>query len=137
MAILDYEYDPSAIPAEIKRGIDFLYEAADRKDAVDAWAGCFSKSGKLLKGAQSPIGTEALRDYLAASWNNTDSRVHDVKSVSVIQTSPLTLKIEGHTTYQRSDGQQEAGTWTAEQSYVQEDGMQKIAEYKINFNMLS
>lgn len=67
------------------------------------------------------------------SWNNTDSRVHDVKKVSVVKTSPLTLKIEGVTTYQRSGGKEQQGTWSAEQSYVDEDNIQKISEYKINF----
>ncbi|KAH7039559.1 uncharacterized protein B0I36DRAFT_356972 [Microdochium trichocladiopsis] len=136
MAILDYEYDAQAISPEIKRGIDFLYEAADRKEAVDAWAGSFSKEGKLIKGDFQPVGVPALRDYMADSWNNTDSRVHDVKKVSVLQASPLTLKIEGVTTYQRSTGKEQQGTWSAEQSYVKEDGMQKISEYKISFNML-
>lgn len=56
MAILDYEYDPKAISAEIKRGIDFLYEAADRKAACGAWADCFSKNGKLIKGDINPVG---------------------------------------------------------------------------------
>ncbi|KAJ3548284.1 hypothetical protein NM208_g1095 [Fusarium decemcellulare] len=119
MAILDYEYDSSAISSEIKRGIDFLYEAADRKEACAAWAGCFT-----------------LQQYMEDSWNNTDSRVHDVKKVSVVQKSPLTLKIEGVTTYQRSGGKEQQGTWTAEQSYVEENGTPKINNYKINFNML-
>ena len=66
-------------------------------------------------------------------WNNTDSRVHDVKKVSVIETSPLTLKIEGVTTYQRTGGKEQQGTWSAEQSYVEEDNAQKISEYKISF----
>lgn len=67
------------------------------------------------------------------SWNNTDSRVHDVKKVSVVRASPLTLKIEGVTTYQRSGGKEQQGTWSAEQSYVDEDNTQKISEYKISF----
>lgn len=56
MAILDYEYDPKAISAEIKRGIDFLYEAADRKAACGAWADCFSAKGTLYKGEINPVG---------------------------------------------------------------------------------
>lgn len=65
MAILDYEYDPRAISPEIKRGIDFIYEAADRKAAMDAWADCFTINGKLHKGEQSPVGTQGklLLDY--------------------------------------------------------------------------
>ncbi|KAF5009775.1 hypothetical protein FDECE_4048 [Fusarium decemcellulare] len=136
MAILDYEYDSSAISSEIKRGIDFLYEAADRKEACAAWAGCFSKDGTLIKGDFKPVGVPALQQYMEDSWNNTDSRVHDVKKVSVVQQSPLTLKIEGVTTYQRSGGKEQQGTWTAEQSYVEENGTPKINIYKINFNML-
>lgn len=60
MAVLDYEYDAKAISPDIKRGIDFLYEAADRKAAVDAWADCFTKDGKLHKGDFSPVGTKGM-----------------------------------------------------------------------------
>ncbi|KAI8245711.1 hypothetical protein K4K57_007475 [Colletotrichum sp. SAR 10_99] len=136
MAILDYEYDPNALAPEVKRGIDFLYEAADRKEACAAWAGCFSKNAKLIKGDYGPTGVPELQKYLEESWNNTDSRVHDVKKVSIMNESPLTLKIEGITTYQRSGGKEQQGEWTAEQSYVDEDGWKKISQYKINFNML-
>lgn len=67
------------------------------------------------------------------SWNNTDSRVHDVKEVSVVQESPLTLQVKGVTTYQRSGGKEQQGEWTAQQVYAKEGDSLKIAEYKINF----
>lgn len=60
MAILDYEYDAKAISPEIKRGIDFLYEASDRPEAVAAWAGCFSKNARLLKGEQDVVGVPGM-----------------------------------------------------------------------------
>ena len=60
MAILDYQYDPKSLSPEIKRGIDFLYEAADRKEACAAWAGCFCKDGALFKGDFKPMGTSGV-----------------------------------------------------------------------------
>ncbi|CAH0020382.1 unnamed protein product [Clonostachys rhizophaga] len=133
MAILDYEYDPKALQPETKRGVDFMYEAADRKAAHDAWVDCFTKNGKLHKGELSPVGPEELKKYIVDSWNNTVSRVHDVKKVDVIQSSPLVLKIEGVTTYQRSNGQEQQGSWTAKQTYAEENGIQRVCDYKINF----
>ncbi|KAK2005858.1 hypothetical protein LZ32DRAFT_623402 [Colletotrichum eremochloae] len=135
MAILDYEYDSNALPAEVKRAIDFLYEAADRKEAVDAWAGCFSKNGKLSKHSNSPVGTAALREFIANTWVGLATRVHDVRKVSVIGKSPLVLRIEGRSFYTLNNGKKQSGKWTAEQSYVEEDGMQKIHKYIINFDM--
>lgn len=60
MAILDYEYVPNSYPASVKRGIDFLYEAADRKPAVDAWVDCFSKSGSVVKNDFQATGPEGM-----------------------------------------------------------------------------
>lgn len=60
MAILDYEYDSKSISPEIKRGIDFLYEAADRRGAVAAWADCFTTDAKLHKGKFSPVGIPGM-----------------------------------------------------------------------------
>lgn len=71
--------------------------------------------------------------YLEASWDNTNSRVHDVKKLTVLQTSPLTISVEGKTTYQRSNGEEQKGVWTAVQTYAEENGVQKIMDYKINF----
>lgn len=70
---------------------------------------------------------------MEGSWQNTESRVHDVKKVSVVNQAPLTLKIEGVTTYQRTGNKEQKGTWTAEQSYTQEDGLSKIHLYEISF----
>lgn len=75
----------------------------------------------------------ALKEYIIGSWNNTESRVHDVRKVSMLQESPLILQIEGVTTYQRSNGKEQQGTWKAEQTYANQDGAQKICDYKINF----
>lgn len=75
----------------------------------------------------------ALVEYMEGSWQNTESRVHDVKKVSVISQTPLTLKIECVTTYQRTGNKEQKGTWTAEQSYTQEDGLSKINLYEISF----
>ena len=60
MAILDYEYAPNSYPAAVKRGIDFLYEAADRKPAVDAWVDCFSKSGAVVKNDFQASGHDGM-----------------------------------------------------------------------------
>jgi hypothetical protein len=70
---------------------------------------------------------------MEGSWKNTESRIHDVKKVSVLNESPLTLKIEGVTIYQRTGNKEQKGTWTAEQSYTQENGLSKIDVYKIVF----
>lgn len=70
---------------------------------------------------------------MEGSWKNTESRVHDVKSVGVVKSSPLTIKIEGVTTYQRTGNKEQKGTWTAQQRYTEEDGKAKIDEYKIDF----
>ena len=64
MAILDYEYNSSSYPAAVKRGIDFLYEAADRKAAVDAWVDCFSKSGTVVKNDFQANGHDGKLRYV-------------------------------------------------------------------------
>ncbi|KAF4431481.1 fungal specific transcription factor [Fusarium acutatum] len=135
MAILNYVADP-ALPGDIKEGIDQLYDYADKKDKCTEWASYFSKDARLIKGDYQPTGVPALVDYMEGSWKNTESRVHDVRSVSVVENSPLTLKIEGVTTYQRTGNREQKGTWTAQQRYTEEDGKAKIDEYKIEFNML-
>ncbi|KAI8719947.1 hypothetical protein NCS52_00438500 [Fusarium sp. LHS14.1] len=135
MAILNYTVDPS-IPADIKKGVDELYDFADKRDKCAEWASYFSKGGKLVKGDLQPVGIPALVEYMEGSWQNTESRVHDVKKVSVVNQTPLTLKIEGVTTYQRTGNKEQKGTWTAEQSYTQEDGLSKIDLYEISFNIL-
>ncbi|KAH8172805.1 hypothetical protein LIA77_07060 [Sarocladium implicatum] len=135
MAILDYEYDPKALSPDVKRGVDFLYEAADRRAAMDAWVDCFTTDATIHKGDRSPVGSEAIKEFIMASWAPDISRVHDVKKVTVLETSPLKLQIDGGTTYQRKTGKEQAGTWTAKQTYREEDGMLKIQDYAIAFNM--
>ena len=60
MAILDYEYSPASYPAEVKRGIDFLYEAADRKAAIDAFVDCFTRTGTVVKNDFQTTGHDGM-----------------------------------------------------------------------------
>ncbi|KFZ12990.1 hypothetical protein V501_03944 [Pseudogymnoascus sp. VKM F-4519 (FW-2642)] len=131
MAVLEYEYDPKVLPPDVKRSIDFLYEAADRKAACGAWADCFSKHGKMIIGRVSLLGVPALQKYAEDSWVDNEPRVHDVRTVSVLQTRPVTIRIDGVAKIQLSSGEEKQMVWIAKQVYVEKDGRQKILEYNV------
>ncbi|KAH8894001.1 hypothetical protein GQ53DRAFT_821122 [Thozetella sp. PMI_491] len=132
MGVIEYTYDGS-FPEAIKAGVDDLYDAADKKERCDDWVVAFSKDATVWKNESPATGHEAIKKYIIGTWNNTESRIHYVKSVTAVSQNPLKLSISGITTYVRSDGRNEKGEWTAEQSYVEEDGEPKISEYKIKF----
>ncbi|KAK5991676.1 hypothetical protein PT974_07709 [Cladobotryum mycophilum] len=132
MAILDYEYDAETLPIEVKRGLDFLYEAVDRKAACAAWADCFSKDNFISMNGVTTTGIPAAQERLEKRWATMDRSVHVVEKVSVARTTPLTLNINGTLQIRLINGEEKNATWTGEQIYVEEDGRQKIAQYTVN-----
>ncbi|EEY22762.1 conserved hypothetical protein [Verticillium alfalfae VaMs.102] len=122
-----------ALQQELVQAIQNFYRVSDDPAANDTWLGYFTRDAKAIMAGAGAQGTDAIRRFRAAMWQDVKARSHWASSAYVgdVTEGRVQLMLEGLVTRVAPDERETVLSWAGRAVWEKHDGAWKMSFYQV------